>query len=1003
MMRSSFGWLLAFALAPLTFGQTISPEGGFETVKEIPASIAQGRANVRPDRFTAVKVRWNELKTVLAEAPLEDSDRARENITILSLPRPDGSWEAFSIVESPIMEPGLAARFPEIKTFAGQGLDHPQNTVRFDYTPHGFHAQIFTEDGSYYIDPFSFNDTTYVTSYWKRDCRPVNQWQCLTDDDTPSAPPAAPNYADRAIVTRRQIRLAVATTVEYTNYHGGTQALGQSAVVTAINRVNQIYERDVAVRFVLVANNQNLIYVGSDNYANNGSTQDLDRNQTNCDSVIGSANYDLGHLFQTGNGGVVGQIGAYCSSTQKGRGLSGFPTPINDPFVIDYVAHEIGHQSGGRHCFNNCGGSAGDSQTYAYEPGSGVTIMAYAGICGTTNVQSNSDAMFHSGSLDLISAYIAGVTCDAETVTTNNTPTVNGGLDYTIPKQTPFTLTAVGSDIDGDALTYSWEQRDTASGTVSLGTDNGVNPIQRTWLPTSSPSRTIPRLSNLLANTTATGEILPQVARTLRYRVVVRDNKAGNGGYGFDDVVLTVNGTAGPFQVTAPNAAGSFSGTTTVTWSVASTNVAPVSCANVKILLSTDGGNTYPTVLVASTPNDGTEAVTLPSITTSTARIKVEAVGNIFFDISNANFSITPSTPTVNFAGVGTNTITDTTGNGNANGVIDPGESDIRVTVRIVNNGSLAATGVTGTLTSLTPTVSIVSGTSAYPNMSTGVQVNNSTPFVISVSPTHSCGAPINLRLSIASGQGSGSYDFTLSTGTTSGGGGPQTFTYSGAVTAIPDNNPTGVSIPLTVSGLAGAISDLNFRFNGTSCNATAGSTTVGLDHTWVGDLIVTLTSPGGVSCVVIDRPGVPATTTGNGGNNFCNTVMDDQATTALEGAAATSAPFTGSWTPNNPLSVFNGINGNGTWTLNVTDRASQDTGNIRSFSLVISASSTICTPPSNPCPADINNDGSVDGDDVIVFFAAWDANQVDGDYNSDGSVDGDDVISFFADWDSGC
>ena len=217
--------------------------------------------------------------------------------------------------------------------------------------------------------------------------------------------------------------------------------------------------------------------------------------------------------------------------------------------------------------------------------------------------------------------------------------------DYTIPKQTPFQLTATGSDPDGDAITYCWEERDLGAAQSASGgiiADNGTSPFIRPWTPTTSPSRIVPRLSNLLANTFAFGEQLPNTNRTVHFRCTARDNRAGNGGVNFDDMNITVTTAAGPFQVTSPNTAVSWSGVQTVTWDVASTTAAPVSCANVRILLSTDGGNTWPTELLASTPNDGSEAVALPNITTTTARIRVEAVGNIFFDISNVNFSVTP-------------------------------------------------------------------------------------------------------------------------------------------------------------------------------------------------------------------------------------------------------------------------------------------------------------------------------------------------------------------------
>ncbi|CAG1010105.1 Calcium-dependent protease [Phycisphaerales bacterium] len=988
----SWSVLCLLATASLAAGQDRSPDGSFELIKEIPAAVAAGRSNVRPDAGQPVRVDWAVMRAALAQAPLEGTPGAAKPL-VLALPMPDGTWARFGVVDSPVMEPGLAAAFPDIRTFAGQGLDDPASTVRLDYTPHGFHAQVYTVDGSWYVDPYTFGETTIVTSYWKRDLRPQpGNWVCETRDD--GLPAGAPGYGERAIVTLRTYTLAVGATGQYTAFHGGTQALGLAAITTAVNRLNQMYERDLAVRFVLAANNINIVYTNAntDPYQNNGSTADLTANQTTCDSVIGTANYDVGHLFCTGTGGVA-TLNSVCTSS-KARGLSGQPSPINDPFVIDYVAHELGHQFGGRHCFNNCGGTAGDSQVYAYEPGSGATIMAYAGICGAaTDLQPNSDAMFHSGSLDLMSAFIATTSCDTETNSGNNTPTVSAGSNYTIPKQTPFTLTATGSDVDGDAVTYSWEQRNTASGVVAVNTDNGTNPIQRTWLPSASPSRTIPRLSNLLNNTTAFGEILPQVARTLSYRVVARDNRSGSGGTAVSNITLTVNGTAGPFTVTSPNTAVAWSGVRTVTWNVASTNVAPVNCANVKISLSTDGGNTFPTVLLASTPNDGSENVTLPNVTTSAARIKVEAVGNIFFDLSNVNFSITPATG-VAFGGTGLNSPSDAAPNGNANGVVEPGESSLTLTVQMLNSGAQTATNVVGTLSSLTPTVNIISGVSAYPNMAPGVPQMNTVPFVFAVSPSHVCGDAISLRLNISSTQGSGVYDFTLPTGTP-GGTNTLTFSYTGPAVAIPDNNGAGANAALVVSGFTGTVADLDFRFDGTTCSSAPGSTTVGLDHTYVGDLIVRLTAPGGASCIMIDRMGGGGTDT----NNFCQTVLDDEAGTPIEGAAAASAPFSGSWAPNNPLAVFDGINPNGTWTLNVSDVAAVDIGSIRRFSLIISRQlAPTCQPPLPPaCDPDVNCDGAVNGFDIQATEEAVNGDfsnfcQSSADLNGDGSENGFDI-----------
>ena len=450
--------------------------------------------------------------------------------------------------------------------------------------------------------------------------------------------------------TRRTYRLANACTGEYAAFFGGTVALAQAAIVTAINRVTGVYEIECAIRLTLIANNTNIVYTNAatDPYTNGSASSLVSQNQTTCDNVIGSGNYDVGHVFSTGGGGLA-SLSVVCVNGSKARGETGSSSPVGDGYYIDYVAHEMGHQFGGTHNFNgqlgSCGGGNRTGST-AYEPGSGNSIMAYAGICGADDLQPHSDAYFQHVSYDQIIAFVtsgSGSTCGTAVGTGNNPPTVNAGADYNIPKQTPFQLTAVGSDPDGDAITYLWDERDLgAAQDASSGiiADNGSSPFIRAWPAVTSPSRIVPRLSDLLANTFAFGEQLPNTNRNVNFRCTVRDNRAGNGGVNFDSMFISVTTGAGPFQVTSPNTAVSWSGSQTVTWNVANTTAAPVNCANVRILLSTDGGNTWPIVLLSSTPNNGSAVVTLPNINTTTARVRVEAVGNIFFDISDTNFTI---------------------------------------------------------------------------------------------------------------------------------------------------------------------------------------------------------------------------------------------------------------------------------------------------------------------------------------------------------------------------
>ncbi len=604
---------------------------------------------IQPEKYQYVELDAVALVDALERAPMEFTNEAITQPLIMTLAMPDGSFARFSVVESPIMDPALGAKFPEIRTYLGQGLDDLAATVRFDWTPAGFHAQILSPNGAVYIDPLWRNDTVSYASYFKRDYRKgADGFNCLVPGEQAMPLPEGEGGVASTGEIRRTYRLACAATLEYTNFHGGTQASGLAAVVTAINRVSGVYETEVSVRLSLVANNNVIIYTSGtgDPYTNSDGVAMLTQNQSNLNSVIGSANYDIGHVFSTGGGGVAG-LGVVCNSSQKARGVTGLPSPTGDAFYIDYVAHEMGHQFGSNHCFNGVNGScAGGNRngSTAYEPGSSSTIMGYAGICGADNLQNNSDPYFHSVSFDEIRVFTqsgGGNGCAQQTATGNLPPTVNAGADYVIPRNTPFALTAVsGSDPDGDAITYSWEQRDLGAAQALSAADNGTSPILRVWNPTTSPTRTVPRLSNLLNNTLPIGEKYPAVNRTMDFRVVVRDNRAGSGGVGVDNMIVTVNSTAGPFTVTSPNTNVLLSGLITVTWNVANTTAAPVNAANVDIYVSTNGGNTFPTLLLSGTPNDGSEQVMLPSVNSTTARIKVQGSGNIFFDISNTNFQI---------------------------------------------------------------------------------------------------------------------------------------------------------------------------------------------------------------------------------------------------------------------------------------------------------------------------------------------------------------------------
>ncbi len=643
--------LLSTLIFWLALGNVVSAQTKNPTSSNPWTFAAEGQFNqkkltrvVVPNEYRTVRLDLSGMESLLKEAALWQTAEAETKKIELSLPMPDGSFQRFHIVKAPIMHPDLAKKYPEINSYAGYGIEDPAAYLRFDLTPQGFHAMMLNAaTGHVFIDPYAREDNEHYVVYYKKDFYVDKPWSCNGDNlEATKAPGAGDPFEKAGDCKLRTYSLALACTGEYAAFHGGPVSQVLAAMNTTMTRVNGVFERDLSITMQLVANNDLLVFTNAstDPYSNYDATAMLTENRTTCNNVIGSANYDIGHVFSTGGGGLA-YVKCVCNATYKGGGVTGTSSPVGDPFDIDYVCHEMGHQFGANHTQNN---PCSSNSTTSVEPGSGSTIMGYAGIC-TPNIQPHSDAYFHAMSIQEILAYCSGNgsgNACATLTTINSSPTFTAIADYAIPKSTPFFLTGNGADpTPGDALTYSWEQMDYAAATMPPVSTNTGGPTFRSMSPTTSPIRYFPNFTAVLNNTMPAWEVLPSVARTLNFRLTIRDNHAGGGCTKEDNIVVTV-ASSGPFVVTSPNTAISWPAlsTQTVTWNVASTTSNPVSAANVDILLSIDGGLTYPITLLSATPNDGTQAVTLPENQTTQARIMVSGTGKIFYDISNVNFTI---------------------------------------------------------------------------------------------------------------------------------------------------------------------------------------------------------------------------------------------------------------------------------------------------------------------------------------------------------------------------
>ena len=662
--------LLTFIFALISLSTLCAQQNFWQDISEHSMVLSSTAHRLIPtDQHRGLQLDFESLKMELAAAPMEFTAAGRNNAVQIQLPLPDGSMETFAVVNSPILAPGIASRYPSIQTYKGRSIKNASVTTRFSMSPRGLHAIISSESGMVMIDPFVQGQTAFYGAYYTRNSDMFLDGFELQCGHKPNAKledmdiePNTPNRNGSGAISLSVYTFGLACSGEYANYHNADTKEEVLAEMTQIvNRANEILQRDVAVRLEIADQTDNAIFLdsGTDPYSDGSDVFDsYEQTPDILAEYIGTANYDVGHSFIASCGaGTVGIGGGNaCNENVNTGDFKGFGISCqfdnNNTFAIELVCHEVGHQLSATHTFNNCQGNEQNATpSSAYEPGGGTTIMAYTGSCGSQITQSYADDYYHTINVEQIREYTQnghGSTCAEVIPTDNNMPTINLAYEdgFQIPISTPFELEAEGGDPDNDEITYCWEQFDLGP-MSSIGNPILTAPLFRSYLPTTSPIRVFPRLDKIIANTSDNTEVLPTYTRDLNFRCTVRDNDMEAGGAVWAQVAFKADETAGPFLVTYPSSAGivmTVGDYNEITWDVANTTNTRVNCHNVDIKLSVDGGFTYPYTLVENTPNDGAAFVTIPDAVTTQARIRVEASDNIFFDISNQNFEIEPAT-----------------------------------------------------------------------------------------------------------------------------------------------------------------------------------------------------------------------------------------------------------------------------------------------------------------------------------------------------------------------
>ena len=647
----------------------------WEKIKIIPSEKNSFLKNFNENKYQVFSLDLDKLKAQLDGVP------SRNNISSSSMaeiyfPDNNGGMERFQVSETSTLAPEIALKYPNIKTYIGFSLDNPGSRIRFSITPQGLKTMsTYPDKPTLFTVPLNKGNVSQYITY-DRNVRidSKEDFECLTENEYVPIKEITSFNRDANDQILRTLRIAISTTGEYTNFwddgdntNGDAQEDALAAVVSTLNRTNEVFEVDMAVTFQLVSGTE-IIYptASTDPYSSSSPNGQL---QSTLTSEVGESNYDIGHLFDYGsNNGNAGCIGCVCVDGQKGSGFSSHQFTDNDGgpymddfFDIDYVPHEIGHQMGGNHTFSMSSEGTGVN----YEPGSGTTIMGYAGITGADDVQDHSDPYFHYGTINQVLNNLENKTCWTSTVITNNPPVANAGSDYTIPQGTAFKLVGSATDLDErDVLTYSWEQVDDGITTRStFGPTKTSGAVWRSRPPSTNPTRYMPVKSRVLSGElTETNpgvtvdniswETVSTVARSLDFALTVRDRSETNGTgqfpqSDFDFMTVTVDGNSGPFAVISQTANETWNvgESQTVTWDVAGTASGIVNTPTVNIYLSTDGGLTFPFLAANNVANDGSHTFSVPPTNgdSNQLRIMVEGNDNIFYAVNSTNLSLQQS------------------------------------------------------------------------------------------------------------------------------------------------------------------------------------------------------------------------------------------------------------------------------------------------------------------------------------------------------------------------